>query len=110
MRRVPAVDEKPLHWVASSKRDFLSFPGIACFAIGVMLLGPVFGILLYYVSKPFYAMRKARRGGVTVSDMIWTTWTANALCLPIILLVSWQAFTLFYGGYDSLVKIYDIIL
>ena len=26
MRRVPAVDEKPLHWVGSSKRDFLSFP------------------------------------------------------------------------------------
>ena len=26
MRRVPATDEKPLHWVGSSKRDFLSFP------------------------------------------------------------------------------------
>ena len=29
MRRVLAVDEKPLHWVGSSKRDFLGFPG-AC--------------------------------------------------------------------------------
>ena len=26
MRRVPASDEKPLHWVGSAKRDFLSFP------------------------------------------------------------------------------------
>ena len=26
MRRVPAADEKPLHWVGSSKRDFLQFP------------------------------------------------------------------------------------
>jgi phage-related protein len=26
VRRVPATDEKPLHWVGSSKRDFLSFP------------------------------------------------------------------------------------
>ena len=26
MRRVLAADEKPLHWVGSSKRDFLSFP------------------------------------------------------------------------------------
>ena len=26
MRRVPAADEKPLHWVRSTKRDFLSFP------------------------------------------------------------------------------------
>ena len=26
MRRVLAVSEKPLHWVASSKRDFLTFP------------------------------------------------------------------------------------
>lgn len=26
MRRVPAADEKPLHWVGSSKRDFLAFP------------------------------------------------------------------------------------
>jgi len=26
VRRVPAADEKPLHWVGSSKRDFLEFP------------------------------------------------------------------------------------
>lgn len=26
MRRVPASGEKPLHWVGSSKRDFLGFP------------------------------------------------------------------------------------
>ena len=26
MRRVLAADEKPLHWVGSFKRDFLSFP------------------------------------------------------------------------------------
>ena len=26
MRRVLAADEKPLHWVGSSKRDFLEFP------------------------------------------------------------------------------------
>jgi phage-related protein len=25
VRRVPAPDEKPLHWVGTSKRDFLSF-------------------------------------------------------------------------------------
>ena len=26
MRRVLAADEKPLHWLGSSKRDFLEFP------------------------------------------------------------------------------------
>ena len=26
MRRVPDADEKPLHWVGASKRDFLAFP------------------------------------------------------------------------------------
>ena len=26
MRRVPASNEKPLHWVASAKRDFLALP------------------------------------------------------------------------------------
>jgi phage-related protein len=26
VRRVLAVDEKPLHWVGSAKRDFLEFP------------------------------------------------------------------------------------
>jgi hypothetical protein len=26
VRRVLAADEKPLHWIGSSKRDFLSFP------------------------------------------------------------------------------------
>ena len=29
MRRVLAADEKPLHWVGSSKRDFLEFPNAA---------------------------------------------------------------------------------
>ena len=29
MRRVLAANEKPLHWVGSSKRDFLSFPAAA---------------------------------------------------------------------------------
>jgi phage-related protein len=27
VRRVPAAGERPLHWVGSSKRDLLSFPG-----------------------------------------------------------------------------------
>lgn len=27
MRRILASNEKPLHWVGSSKRDFLDFPG-----------------------------------------------------------------------------------
>ena len=26
MRHIPAADEKPLHWVGSSKRDFMGFP------------------------------------------------------------------------------------
>jgi phage-related protein len=26
VRRVPASGEKPLHWIGSSKRDFLAFP------------------------------------------------------------------------------------
>ena len=26
MRRVPAADEKPLHWVGAAKRAFLTFP------------------------------------------------------------------------------------
>jgi phage-related protein len=26
VRRVPAANEKPLHWVGSAKRDFLNFP------------------------------------------------------------------------------------
>jgi phage-related protein len=45
VRRVPAADEKPLHWVGSAKRDFLSSPasvkddmgnalGIAQFGLG----------------------------------------------------------------------------
>ena len=29
VRRVLAADEKPLHWVGSSKRDLLSFPAAA---------------------------------------------------------------------------------
>jgi phage-related protein len=26
VRRVPAADEKPVHWVGASKRDFMAFP------------------------------------------------------------------------------------
>jgi phage-related protein len=29
VRRVPAPDEKPLHWVGAAKRDFLAFPTAA---------------------------------------------------------------------------------
>ena len=28
MRRVLDSDEKPLHWVGSAKRDFLTFPAL----------------------------------------------------------------------------------
>ena len=37
VRRVLAADEKPLHWVGSSKRDFLSFPAAVKEEHGAML-------------------------------------------------------------------------
>ena len=43
MRRVPASDEKPLHWVGSSKRDFLSFPAAVKEDMGNALGIPQFG-------------------------------------------------------------------
>jgi len=43
VRRVSAADEKPLHWVGSSKRDFLSFPAAVKEDMGNALGIPQFG-------------------------------------------------------------------
>ena len=43
MRRVLAPEEKPLHWVGSSKRDFLSFPATATEDMGNALGVAQFG-------------------------------------------------------------------
>src|SRR6266540_2250708 len=43
MRRVLAADEKPLHWVGCSKRDFLSFPATAKEDMGNALGAAQFG-------------------------------------------------------------------
>src|SRR4051794_3112530 len=47
MRRVLAADEKPLHWVGSSKRDFLSFP-----AAVTEDMGNAFGIAQFGGTAP----------------------------------------------------------
>ena len=36
-RSRPAVGEKPLHWVGSSKKDLLGFPGLVTRQIGIAL-------------------------------------------------------------------------
>ena len=43
MRRFPAANEKPLHWVGSSKRDLLAFPERAIGEIGWALEAAQFG-------------------------------------------------------------------
>ena len=43
MRRVLAADEKPLHWVGSSKREFLSFPAAVKEEMGNALVIVQFG-------------------------------------------------------------------
>ena len=36
-RSHPAAGEKPLHWVGSSKKDLLGFPGLVTRQIGIAL-------------------------------------------------------------------------
>jgi len=43
MRHKPAADERPLHWVGSSKRDLLAFPGPVVSEIGWALGVAQFG-------------------------------------------------------------------
>jgi uncharacterized protein (DUF2062 family) len=93
-------------FLLSDARDFLTVAGLSCFALGVMLLGPIFGILIYFCSKLIYfRLKKQQKLPRTPRGIKMLTWLANALCFPVILFLSWQTFNLFYETYDSLMPL-----
>jgi len=59
VRHVLAADEKPLHWVGSSKRDFLGFPGAVKNDMGNTL-----GIAQFGGTAPTAKPRKGLGAGV----------------------------------------------
>ena len=74
VRRAPAADEKPLHWVGASKRDFLEFP-----TAGKEDVGNALGIAR--VGGP----RRPRNRGRASARACWKSWshttgTRTALC------------------------------
>jgi hypothetical protein len=89
--------------VFDRKKEFLTIPGVTCFIMGLMFLGPVFGILIYFVSKRIYCWRKKRaRLPRTIGGLQLITWKANLICAPLIVSVSWLMFNLFYESYDGM--------
>ena len=73
MRRVPAADEKPLHWVGSSKRDFMSFPAAVKEdmgnALGIAQFG---GTAPTFQKKSPSGIRTAKRDVDLVADRLKT--------------------------------------
>ena len=71
MRRVPAADERPLHWVGSSKRDFLSFPAAVKEDMGNALAKALY-VLHAFQKKSPSGIRTAKRDVDRVAERLKT--------------------------------------
>jgi hypothetical protein len=90
----------------NKKREFLSVPGASCFVVGVLILGSIFGMLISFVSNRLYfRMKKKGKIPKTIGGLKLITWKANMICFPLIWLVSWGFFSLYYESYSSMKKL-----
>lgn len=91
----------------SDTRDFLTVSGITCFLLGAFLLGPVFGIFIYLASKFEYFRLKGNNALPTTEEgMKKITWIGNAYCAPVIILLGWLGFDLFYQSVESVIALF----
>lgn len=92
-------------FLLSGTREFLSITGFCAMMLGVFFLGPVFGMAIHLMTKLLYFCRKkAGKLPQTKQGMLRLTWIANAICAPVIIIVGWFAFDLFYQSVDSILK------
>lgn len=92
-------------FLLSGTREFLSITGFCAMMLGVFFLGPVFGMAIHLMTKLLYFRRKkAGKLPQTKQGMLRLTWIANAICAPVIIIVGWFAFDLFYQSVDSILK------
>lgn len=92
-------------FLLSGTREFLSITGFCAMMLGVFFLGPVFGMAIHLTTKLLYFRRKkAGKLPQTKQGMLRLTWIANAICAPVIIIVGWFAFDLFYQSVDSILK------
>ncbi len=81
--------------------NFWSVSGVAGFVLGVMFLGPVYGLLIYFISRRVYFRIKPK----TLTEFNLIAWIASGLCFPVSLFVSRLMFDLYYESYESLAKL-----
>lgn len=95
-----------IFFVMSAEREFLSVTGFCAMLMGIFFLGPIFGMFIHLTTKFLYFRRK-KRGALpqTVQGLNRITWVANAICAPVIIILGWYAFDLFYLSVDSIVKV-----
>ena len=92
-------------FLLSGTREFLSITGFCAMMLGVFFLGPVFGMAIHLTTKLLYFRRKkAGKLPQTKAGILRLTWIANAICAPVIIIVGWFAFDLFYQSVDSILK------
>jgi len=92
-------------FLMSETRDFLTVTGFCAVLMGVFFLGPVFGMFIHLMTKLLYFRRKAAgKLPQTPEGLRRITWAANAICAPVIILLGWYAFDLFYQSVDSIIK------
>lgn len=92
-------------FLLSGTRDFLTVTGFSAMLMGIFFLGPVFGMFIHLTTKFLYFRRK-KAGTLpkTRKELYRITWVANAICAPVIILLGWFAFDLFYQSVESIVK------
>ncbi|MDY0008117.1 MAG: hypothetical protein RBS08_00290 [Bdellovibrionales bacterium] len=92
-------------FVLSAEREFLSVTGFCAMLMGIFFLGPIFGMFIHLTTKFLYFHRK-KRGTLpqTPEGLRRITWVANAICAPVIIILGWYAFDLFYQSVESIVK------
>ena len=92
-------------FVIDKNREFLSIPGFVLFMAGLIFMGPVFGILIFYNNKALYLYRK-RRGTLPADfkGLKRMSLRINLYWLPFVFAFSYYGFNLFYETYADLTK------
>lgn len=92
----------PIFFLLDGQHDLVSFLGIVYYISGAIFVGPVFSLLIYTACKVMYAVRKHQhREPHTAQEVNRLSHKANLYALPVILLVSWAAFSLYYSSFES---------
>lgn len=91
-----------LIFLFDAKHDLLSFLGVIGYVTGAILAVPIFALVIYVACKILYmAYKKSGYLPRTDKDLMQLMWKANAFALPVIVLISWLLFSLYFESFES---------